>query len=202
MMTTSCGNSLPTGQRLGRCCGGSCPSAAGFAPRALPAGDESRLLLRTRSSGAAGDSCSSTTAGACAGPSNACAKVPLARGRGRAAPWASGWCLSSQRAPRYGVLVPPPDCDTTELRGPHEPATTHRSDRIHWMTERTGGVLTARECLTLARPLLRGELSSLPAVSRWCSECTRDAGVPSIRRAWCLPTLLSQEMPRSRRRIS
>ena len=29
-----------------------------------------------------------------------------------------------------------------------------------------------------------------------------DAGVPSIRRAWCLPTPLSQEMPRSRRRIS
>src|SRR5215207_4653724 len=31
---------------------------------------------------------------------------------------------------------------------------------IGW-TERTGGVLTARECLTLARPLLRGELSIL-----------------------------------------
>src|SRR5688572_18338400 len=31
---------------------------------------------------------------------------------------------------------------------------------IAW-TERTGGVLTAREYLTLARPLLRGELSSL-----------------------------------------
>src|SRR5215207_5967692 len=30
-------------------------------------------------------------------------------------------------------LSPPPDRDTTELRGPHEPATTHRSDRIHWM---------------------------------------------------------------------
>src|SRR6185437_13740715 len=31
---------------------------------------------------------------------------------------------------------------------------------IEW-TERTGGVLTARECLTLARPLLRGELGIL-----------------------------------------
>src|SRR5262249_8850971 len=31
---------------------------------------------------------------------------------------------------------------------------------IGW-TERTGGVLTARECLTLAPPLLRGELSIL-----------------------------------------
>jgi hypothetical protein len=31
---------------------------------------------------------------------------------------------------------------------------------IGW-TERTGGVLTARECLTLARPLLRGELGIL-----------------------------------------
>ena len=41
----------------------------------------------------------------------------------------------------------------------------------------------------------------MPADSRWCSECTRDAGIPSIRRAWCLRTPLSQEMPRSRRRI-
>jgi hypothetical protein len=31
---------------------------------------------------------------------------------------------------------------------------------IGW-AERTGGVLTTRECLTLARPLLRGELSIL-----------------------------------------
>jgi hypothetical protein len=31
---------------------------------------------------------------------------------------------------------------------------------IGWV-ERTGGVLTARECVTLARPLLRGELSIL-----------------------------------------
>src|SRR4051795_782948 len=31
---------------------------------------------------------------------------------------------------------------------------------IAW-TERTGGVLTARDCLTLARPLLRGELGIL-----------------------------------------
>ena len=30
---------------------------------------------------------------------------------------------------------------------------------IGW-TERTGGVLTARECVTLARPLLRGELGT------------------------------------------
>ena len=31
---------------------------------------------------------------------------------------------------------------------------------IEW-TERTGGVLTTRECLSLARPLLRGELGIL-----------------------------------------
>ena len=31
---------------------------------------------------------------------------------------------------------------------------------IGW-TERTGGVLTTRECVTLARPLLRGELGLL-----------------------------------------
>jgi hypothetical protein len=31
---------------------------------------------------------------------------------------------------------------------------------IEW-TERTGGVLTARECLSLARPLVRGELGIL-----------------------------------------
>ena len=31
---------------------------------------------------------------------------------------------------------------------------------IRW-TERTGGVLTARECVTLARPLLREELGLL-----------------------------------------
>src|SRR3954468_6002309 len=37
---------------------------------------------------------------------------------------------------------------------------TDRIGSIGW-TERTGGALTARECLTLARPLLRGELSIL-----------------------------------------
>src|SRR3954465_8576887 len=34
---------------------------------------------------------------------------------------------------------------------------------IGW-TERTGGVLTARECVTLARPLLREELGILAAL--------------------------------------
>ena len=45
---------------------------------------------------------------------------------------------------------------------PDEPATTRRDPigSIGW-TERTGGVLTARECLTLARPLLREELGIL-----------------------------------------
>ena len=72
---------------------------------------------------------------------------------------------------------------------------------IGW-TERTGGVLTARECLTLARPLLRGELSilvgRLAMVLRMHSGRRRsiDPG------AWCLPTPLSQEMPRSLRRTS
>src|SRR3954451_497488 len=41
-----------------------------------------------------------------------------------------------------------------------QPRPTDPIGSIEW-TERTGGVLTARECLTLARPLLRGELSIL-----------------------------------------
>src|SRR5215204_965660 len=41
-----------------------------------------------------------------------------------------------------------------------QPRPTDPIGSIEW-TERTGGVLTARECLTLARPLLRGELSML-----------------------------------------
>src|SRR3954454_24420839 len=40
------------------------------------------------------------------------------------------------------------------------PRSTDPIGSIRW-TERTGGVLTARECLALARPLLRGELSIL-----------------------------------------
>ena len=46
---------------------------------------------------------------------------------------------------------------------------------IGW-TERTGGVLTARECLTLARPLLRDELGSRRASWRWRCACIRAAG--------------------------
>src|SRR5215210_763036 len=58
-------------------------------------------------------------------------------------------------------LSPPPDRDTTELRGPmSQPRPTDPIGSIGW-TERTGGVLTARECLTLARPLLRGALDIL-----------------------------------------
>src|SRR3954454_22334986 len=38
------------------------------------------------------------------------------------------------------------------------PRPTDPIGSIQW-AERTGGVLTPRECLTLARPLLRGELS-------------------------------------------
>src|ERR671918_43248 len=41
-----------------------------------------------------------------------------------------------------------------------QPRPTDPIGSIGW-TERTGGVLTARECITLARPLLRGELSIL-----------------------------------------
>ena len=48
----------------------------------------------------------------------------------------------------------------------------------------------------LPGPCCGGSQHSLPAVSRWCSECTRDAGVLSIRRASRLPTPLSQEMPK------
>jgi hypothetical protein len=72
---------------------------------------------------------------------------------------------------------------------------------IGW-TERTGGVLTARECLTLARPLLRGELGILAGRLAMALRMHSVAGVPSIRRAWWLPTPLSHEMPRSPRRTS
>src|SRR3954469_19990345 len=41
-----------------------------------------------------------------------------------------------------------------------QPRPTDPIGSIAW-TERTGGVLTARECLTLARPLVRGELGIL-----------------------------------------
>src|SRR3954464_5814698 len=41
-----------------------------------------------------------------------------------------------------------------------QPDATDPIGSIAW-TERTGGVLTARECLTLARPLLRAELGIL-----------------------------------------
>src|SRR5437764_9014698 len=41
-----------------------------------------------------------------------------------------------------------------------QPLPTDPIGSIGW-TARTAGVLTARECLTLARPLLRGELSIL-----------------------------------------
>src|SRR6476619_888257 len=55
---------------------------------------------------------------------------------------------------------PPPDRDTTALRPMSQPRPTDPIGSIGW-AERTGGVLTARECLTLARPLLRGELQIL-----------------------------------------
>jgi hypothetical protein len=41
-----------------------------------------------------------------------------------------------------------------------QPRPTDPIGSIGW-TERTGGVLTARECLSLAGPLLRGELGIL-----------------------------------------
>ena len=63
-------------------------------------------------------------------------------------------------------------------------------------------VLTARERVTLARPLLRGELGILAGRLAMVLRMHWDDGVPSIRRAWFLPTPLSQEMPRSRRRTS
>jgi HD domain len=42
----------------------------------------------------------------------------------------------------------------------NQPRSADPIGSIGW-TERTGGALTARECLTLARPLLRGEVSIL-----------------------------------------
>ena len=50
--------------------------------------------------------------------------------------------------------------DTEMLTPVSQPRATDPIGSIGW-TERTGGVLTARECLTLARPLLRGELGIL-----------------------------------------
>lgn len=49
----------------------------------------------------------------------------------------------------------PTTADRGARAGPGDPLGS-----IGW-TERTGGVLTVRECLTLARPLLRGELAIL-----------------------------------------
>ena len=78
-----------------------------------------------------------------------------------------------------------------------QPAT-HRSDRIHRMDRTHRGSADHWECLTLARPCCGGSSAFLPAVSRWCSECTWDAGVRSIRRAWCLP-IPSRKRRRGRR---
>jgi len=50
--------------------------------------------------------------------------------------------------------------DSIELKPVSQQPRTDPIGSIEW-TERTGGVLTARECLTLARPLLRGELRIL-----------------------------------------
>src|SRR4051812_43664289 len=41
--------------------------------------------------------------------------------------------LSSGGSATLRRAWPPPDRDTAEPRGPREPATIHRSDRIHWM---------------------------------------------------------------------
>jgi hypothetical protein len=83
-----------------------------------------------------------------------------------------------------------------------QPRPTDPIGSIGW-TERTGGVLTARECLTLAGPLLQGELSILAGRLAMALRMHSDAGVPSIRRAWCLPTRLSlraeaKQVPRGR----
>ena len=72
---------------------------------------------------------------------------------------------------------------------------------IGW-TERTGGVLTARECLSLAGPLLRGELGILAGLLAMALR------MHSGRRSVIDPARLvppdprSQEMPRSRPRTS
>src|SRR5215207_5369491 len=58
-------------------------------------------------------------------------------------------------------LSPPPDRDTTELRGPHESATAHRSDRIHWMDRTHRGSADRSGMPNTCRALLRGELSIL-----------------------------------------
>jgi NAD(P)-dependent dehydrogenase (short-subunit alcohol dehydrogenase family) len=58
----------------------------------------------------------------------------------------------------YGLFGTVEEITEQQLRDQLE--TNLFGGSIGW-TERTGGVLTARECLTLARPLLRGELSIL-----------------------------------------
>ena len=72
---------------------------------------------------------------------------------------------------------------------------------IAW-TERTGGVLTARECITLARPLLKAELGML--TGRLAMALRMHSGRRSSIDPASLvpPDSLSQEMPRSLRRTS
>ena len=82
-----------------------------------------------------------------------------------------------------------------------QPRRTDPIGSIGW-TERTGGVLTARECLTLARPLLRGELGILAGRVAMVLRMHSGRRSTIVRRASCLPTPLSQEMPRSPRKTS
>jgi hypothetical protein len=81
------------------------------------------------------------------------------------------------------------------------PRPTDPIGSIGW-TERTGGVLTARECLTLARPLLRGELGILAGrlamVLRMHSGRRSSIDPASL----APPDSLSHEMPRSPRETS
>ena len=92
---------------------------------------------------------------------------------------------------------------TTELRGPmSRPRPTDPIGSIGW-TERTGGVLTARECLTLARPLLRGELGILAgrlAMELRRPECIRSAIATLARSVRLIPHSLGVKLPRPARR--
>src|SRR5215208_3477312 len=71
---------------------------------------------------------------------------------------------------------------TTTADGGGRAGSSDPFGSIGW-TERTGGVLTARECVTLARPLLREELGILAGRLAIALRVHSDAAPPSNRRA-------------------
>ena len=83
----------------------------------------------------------------------------------------------------------PATADRGGLAGSSDPLGS-----IGW-TERTGGVLTVRECVTLARPLLREELGILVSLAA-ARETRREAGRLSRARARGTPRRTRNHQPR------